>query len=336
MSTTISREIRLKSRPIGMPTAENFELATVSLPAAGEGQVLIKNIYMSVDPYMRGRMVDRRSYVPPFQIGEALTGGCVGEVVQSEHPEYQVGEFVMGFLGWREYYLSDGRGLNKVNPRLAPLSAYLGTAGMPGQTAYWGLLDIGKPVAGETVFVSAAAGAVGSVVCQIAKLKGCTVIGSAGSAAKVAWLKEELGVDAAFNYKETDNLTKTLRKLAPQRIDIYFENVGGEHLEAALANMNQNGRIPVCGMIALYNATTPPPAPHNITNIIGLRLLLKGFIVSDYAPRMAEFYADMSQWLASGQIKLQETVVEGVENAPAAFMGLFTGENLGKMVVKLA
>ena len=335
MSMTTSREIRLKSRPTGMPTADNFELATVSLPAPSEGQVLVKNLYMSVDPYMRGRMVDRKSYVPPFQLGEALTGGCVGEVVQSEHPGYQVGDFVMSFLSWREYYLSNGKGLQKVDPSLAPLSAYLGTAGMPGQTAYWGLLDIGKPVAGETVFVSAAAGAVGSVVCQIAKMKGCTVVGSAGSDAKVAWLKDELGVDAAFNYKKSDNLSKTLRQHAPNRVDIYFENVGGTHLEAALANMNNNGRIPVCGMISQYNATTPSAAPRNLTNIIGLRLLLKGFIVSDYAARMGEFYADMGKWLASGELKLQETVVEGVENAPSAFIGLFTGQNMGKMIVKL-
>lgn len=335
MSSTTSREIRLKSRPIGMPTADNFELATVSLPAPSEGQLLVKNLYMSVDPYMRGRMVDRPSYVPPFQLGEALTGGCVGEVVQSENPKYQVGEFVMGFMGWQEYYLSDGSDLHKLNPALAPLSAYLGTAGMPGQTAYWGLLDIGKPVAGETVFVSSAAGAVGSVVCQIAKMKGCTVVGSAGSDTKVAWLKKELGVDAAFNYKKSDNLSKTLRQHAPNGVDIYFENVGGAHLEAALANMNQNGRIPVCGMISQYNATTPSAAPGNLTSIIGQRLLLKGFIVSDYMPRTAEFYADMGKWLASGQIKLQETIIDGIENAPSAFIGLFTGENLGKMVVKL-
>ena len=335
MSMTMSREIRLKSRPTGMPTADNFELATVSLPAPGEGQLLVKNLYMSVDPYMRGRMVDRKSYIPPFQLGEALTGGCVGEVVQSEHPGYQVGEFVMGFLSWREYYLSNGKGLHKVNPALGPLSAYLGTAGMPGQTAYWGLLDIGKPVAGETVFVSAAAGAVGSVVCQIAKMKGCTVVGSAGSDAKVAWLKDELGVDAAFNYKKSEKLGKTLREHAPQGVDIYFENVGGTHLEAALANMNNNGRIPVCGMISQYNATTPSPAPRNLTNIIGMRLLLKGFIVSDYAARMGEFYADMGKWLTSGQLKLQETVVEGIENAPSGFIGLFTGQNIGKMIVKL-
>ena len=331
----LSREIRLKSRPTGMPTAVNFELAEVELPALDDGQLIVKNQYMSVDPYMRGRMNDVKSYVPPFQIGEALTGGAIGEVVQSNHSDYAVGDHVLSFMGWRESFLSDGRGLHKVDTSQIPASAYLGTAGMPGQTAYWGLLDIGQPQEGETVFVSAAAGAVGSVVCQIAKLKGCKVVGSAGSDEKVAWLKDKVGVDAAFNYKSVDKLSRTLRELAPKGIDVYFENVGGNHLEAALANMNVNGRIPVCGMIALYNATAPVPAPRNLTSIIGNRLLLKGFIVSDYDARMKEFYADMGKWLATGQIQLQETIVEGIENAPEAFMGLFTGHNMGKMIVKL-
>lgn len=335
MSTILSREIRLKSRPIGMPTAVNFELAQVELPAPSAGQLLVKNSYMSVDPYMRGRMNDVKSYTPPFQLDEALTGGAIGQVVQSEHPEYKVGEHVLNFMGWREAFLSDGGGLNKVDVTHIPAAAYLGTAGMPGQSAYWGLLDIGKPQEGETVFVSAAAGAVGSVVCQIAKLKGCKVIGSAGSDEKVAWLRDELGVDTAFNYKSVDKISRTVKELAPQGIDIYFENVGGEHLEAALANMNLNGRIPFCGMISQYNATIPASAPRNLGNIIGNRLLLKGFIVSDYAARAAEFYADMSQWLAADQITLKETVVNGIENAPAAFLGLFTGSNMGKMIVKL-
>ena len=333
--TTTNREVRLKSRPEGVPTADNFEIASVELPETGDGQVLVQNIYMSVDPYMRGRMVDRRSYVPPFQIGEPLTGGCVGKVVQSNHADYAMGDYVASFLSWREYYLSDGRGLQKLDPQL-PLSTYLGIAGMPGQTAYWGLLDIGKPQEGETVFVSAAAGAVGSVVCQIAKLKGCTVIGSAGSDEKIAWLKNEIGVDEAFNYKTSGSIARMLRKLAPNGIDIYFENVGGDHLEGALANMNMNGRIPVCGMIAQYNATEPVPGPSNLANIIGMRLLLKGFIVSDYDARSAEFYADMGKWLASGQLKYQETILDGIENAPAAFIGLFSGENKGKMLVKLS
>jgi NADPH-dependent curcumin reductase CurA len=337
MSKTVSREFHLKSRPVGIPVEDNFELITVTFPEPGEGQLLIKNVYISVDPYMRGRMIDRKSYAPPFQLGEPMTGGCVGQVVQSKHPDYQAGDYVVGFLGWREYYLAEGRQtLYKVNPELVPLSTYLGTAGMTGQTAYWGLLDIGQPQAGETVFVSAAAGAVGSVVCQIAKIKGCTVVGSAGSDTKVAWLKDELGLDEAFNYKKTDDLAETLHQLAPQGIDIYFENVGGDHLEAALTNMNVHGRIPVCGMIALYNATEPSPSPRNLFLIVSKRLLIKGFLVGDYRARSDEFYADMHQWLASGQIKLQETVVEGLENAPAAFIGLFKGENIGKTVVKLA
>ncbi len=298
MSTTLSREIRLKSRPIGMPTAVNFELAQVELPAPSEGQLLVKNSYMSVDPYMRGRMNDTKSYIPPFQLGEVLTGGAIGQVVQSEHPEYKVGEHVLNFMGWREAFLSDGRGLNKVDVTHIPAAAYLGTAGMPGQSAYWGLLDIGKPQDGETVFVSAAAGAVGSVVCQIAKLKGCKVIGSAGSDEKVAWLLDVLGVDAAFNYKSVDKISRTVKELAPQGIDIYFENVGGEHLEAALANMNLNGRIPICGMISQYNATIPASAPRNLGSIIGNRLLLKGLLVGDDAARAKAFYPDTSQGLA--------------------------------------
>ncbi len=308
---TNNREIRLRRRPTGLPVADDFEMVSTTLPDPVDGQILVQNSYMSVDPYMRGRMVDRRSYVPPFQLGETMTGGCIGRIIQSKHTDFAVGDYVSGMLGWREYYLSDGRGLQKVDPAL-PLSTYLGIAGMPGKTAYWGLLDIGKPVAGETVFVSAAAGAVGSVVCQIAKLKGCTVIGSAGSDEKIAWLKETIGVDEAFNYKTCGSITKTLRQLAPNGIDIYFENVGGAHLEAALANMNLNGRIPVCGMISQYNSAEPVPGPHNLANIIGLRLLLKGFIVTDYAARSAEFYADMSNWLTAGDLTYQETIVNGI------------------------
>ena len=333
--TIVSREIRLKSRPVGVPTADNFELASRELADPAAGELLIKNLFMSVDPYMRGRMVDRKSYVPPFQLGEPLAGGAVGEVVASNHEGFAVGDYVVNFFGWQEYAISNGQGLLKVEASI-PLSAYLGTAGMPGQTAYFGLLDIGQPKAGETVFVSAAAGAVGSVVCQIAKIKGCTVIGTAGSDEKVAWLKEKIGVDVAINYKTAGSLKTALSKAAPQGIDVYFENVGGEHLEAALAVMNQNGRIPACGMIAQYNATEPEPAPRNLALVIGKRLLIKGFIVSDYSHRMAEFVGDMQQWIQSGQITWEETVYEGIENAPEAFIALFSGGNLGKMVVKLA
>lgn len=333
--TTTSREIRLKRRPTGLPSAEDFELATITLPEAGPGEMVVHNLYMSVDPYMRGRMVDRKSYVPPFALGETLNGGAVGQVVQSNGGPLAVGTYVLNGWGWREYFSSDGKGLTTIDPSIAPVQAFLGAVGMPGQTAYFGLLDIGQPKAGETVFVSAAAGAVGSMVCQIAKIKGCRVVGSVGSQAKVDWLRHELGVDAAFNYKEATDLKAELGKHCPNGIDIYFENVGGDHLEAALTHMNNNGRIPVCGMISQYNATESVPGPSNLGLIIGKRLKLQGYIVSDYRARAGEFYADMKEWIAADQIKWQETVVEGIENAPSAFIGLFTGDNMGKMLVKL-
>lgn len=315
MSQGESREIHLKSRPVGVPTEENFEVVSVPLPQAKEGEVLVRNLYMSVDPYMRSRMADRKSYTPPFQLGEAMTGGAVGQVEVSHNEQFQPGDHVLSMYGWRDRFTSDGRHLTKIDPTLAPIQTYLGTMGMPGQTAYFGLLDIGQPQAGETVFVSAAAGAVGSVVCQIAKLKGCRVVGSVGSAAKVAWL-EEIGVDAAFNYKEADDLTATLKKLCPDGLDVYFENVGGEHLQAAIAVANNHARFPICGMISLYNASMPMPGPTNITSIIGKRLRLQGFIVTDFRDEAERFYADMSQWIARGKITWRETVVDGLENAP--------------------
>ncbi len=335
MTSMTSREIRLQRRPVGLPTAEDFVLAIVTLPALDDGDVLVKNLYMSVDPYMRGRMIDRKSYVPPFALGEVLQGGAVGEVIASQHDQFKVGDVVLHGWGWREYFVNDGKGLTPIDPTIAPVQSFLGAMGMPGQTAYFGLLDIGQPKAGETVFVSAAAGAVGSMVCQIAKLKGCRVVGSVGSQAKIDWLLNEVGIDAAFNYKEADDLKAELSKHCPNGIDIYFENVGGAHLEAALAHMNHHGRIAACGMIAQYNATEATPAPSNLGLIVGKRIKLQGFIVSDQRARAAEFYGDMRQWIAAGQIKWHETVVEGIENAPAAFRGLFTGENLGKMLVKL-
>ncbi len=331
---TRSREIHLASRPIGMPTDENFRLVEVDLPAPQPGEVLVRNLYLSVDPYMRGRMVDRKSYVPPFQLDAPMTGGAIGEVVASNGGPFQVGDTVQSMLGWREYFVSDGRGLSAIDPALAPLPAYLGVIGMPGLTAYVGLLDIGQPKAGETVFVSGAAGAVGSVVCQIAKIQGCRVVGSAGSDAKVDWLLGTAGIDGAFNYKTTP-VAAGVAKNCPNGIDVYFDNVGADHLEAALGRMNDFGRIPVCGAIAHYNATAPTPAPRNLGLIISRRLLMQGFIVSDHGDRMGDFYRDMGQWIASGQIKWEETVYTGIENTVPAFLGLFSGENLGKMVVAL-
>lgn len=335
MANQKNREIRFKSRPNGMPTAANFELAETDVPTPGPGQVLVRNSFMSVDPYMRGRMTDRASYVDGFKIGEVMTGGAVGQVVASNNPKFKVGDHVSHFGGWREWYVSSGADFQPADPKLAPLSAYLGTFGMPGLTAYAGLLDVGQLKDGETVFVSAASGAVGAVVCQIAKAKGCTVIGSAGSDEKCKWLKDVAKVDHTINYKTAGDLTAALHKAAPGGIDVYFENVGGEHLDAALANMKQNGRIPVCGMIAQYNATTPPPGPRNIIMVVPLRLMIKGFIVSDFGHLAPKFIADMAKWTMEGKMKWQETVKEGIEKAPEAFMGLFSGDNSGKMVVRV-
>jgi NADPH-dependent curcumin reductase CurA len=256
-------------------------------------------------------------------------------VVESKHPHLKVGDHVLGNSGWREFFRSNGQGLLPVDPQRVPLQAYLGVMGMPGMTAYVGLLDIGKPQLGETIFVSAASGAVGSVVCQIARIKGCRVVGSAGSDQKVAWLLEEAGVDAAFNYKLADDLSTTLGSLCPDGIDIYFENVGGEHLEAALTHMNQNGRIPLCGMISMYNQEGPSRGIRNLALAIGKRLTLQGFIVSDHYDRLPQFLAEMDRWIAEGAVRYQETVYEGLEAAPQAFIGLFTGVNFGKMIVEL-
>lgn len=335
MSDVTSREIRLKSRPVGMPVASDFELVEVSVPAPGPGEILVRNIYMSVDPYMRGRMIDRKSYAPPYQLGKPLYGGCVGQVVESRRDGLEVGDAVLSMRGWREYYVSDGSRLTRVDPDLAPIRTYLGTLGMPGLTAYVGLLDIGQAEAGDTVFVSAASGAVGSVACQIAKIKGCRVVGSAGSEEKIAWLLDVAGIDAALNYKEVDDLKAELSRLCPGGIDVYFDNVGGQHLEAALARMNNFGRVVACGMIAQYNATQAPCAPRNLSLIVGKRITIKGFIVSDHADRRPQFYADMGRWIAEGKIKWEETIVEGIENAPQAFIGLFQGQKMGKMLVQV-
>ena len=336
MNPQKNREIRLKKRPTGMPAEGDFELAEVPAPAPGPGEVLVRNIYMSVDPYMRGRMVERESYVPPFKIGEALSGGAVGQVAQSNgNDKFKVGDYVSNFSGWREWFVTSGVELQKIDPAAAPIQSYLGTFGMPGLTAYAGLLKVGELKDGERVFVSAASGAVGAVVCQIAKNKGCYVVGSAGSDEKCDWLVQQARVDKAINYKSCGNLEAAVRAAFPQGIDVYFENVGGAHLDAALANMRMNGRIAVCGMIEQYNATELPPGPKNIIAVIPLRLAIKGFIVSDYFHLMPEFVRDMSGWAKAGKLKWKETIVDGIENAPKAFLGLFRGDNMGKMLVRL-
>jgi NADPH-dependent curcumin reductase CurA len=335
MAKKVGREIHLKNRPLGLPSPMDFELVEVAIPEVGQGQILVQNIYMSVDPYMRGRMYDRPSYVPPFQVGKPLEGGSVGRVIESKNDQFKAGDVVLNMLGWREYFVTDGQGLVKIDPAIAPIQAYLGTMGMPGLTAYIGLLHVGHLKEGETVFVSAAAGAVGSAVCQIAKLKGSHVVGSAGSDEKVAWLLNEVGVDAAFNYKKVEDIVAAVGKNCPQGIDVYFENVGGVHLEAALEHMNTRGRIVMCGMISIYNASKPLPGPTNLFYVTTKRLSMQGFIVIDHLDKLQQFYTDMGRWMAEGKIQWKETVVEGLENAPSAFLGLFEGENLGKMLVKV-
>ncbi|PSU46854.1 NADP-dependent oxidoreductase [Photobacterium frigidiphilum] len=328
------QEIQLASRPTGIPSAENFALAQNTLPEIQDGEVLVKNLWMSVDPYMRGRMMDRASYIAPFQIGEALEGGAIGEVIESKNSEFPVGTKVNSMQGWRSHYISNGNGLTALPFTPLPDQSFLGIMGMPGMTAWTGLFRIANLKPTDTVFISAASGAVGSVACQIAKMHGCTVVGSTGSDDKVALLKS-LGVDVVINYKKESNLTEALAKAAPQGIDVYFENVGGEHLEAALANMSDYGRIAVCGMISQYNATEPQPGPTNLAMLIIKKLKVEGFIVFDHWAHYGEFAQQMGQWIAEGKIKWEETVYEGLAEAPNAFIGLFEGKNKGKMLVKL-
>lgn len=335
MSNIVSKEIRLKSRPVGMPAEGNFELASREIGAPGAGEALVRNIWMSVDPYMRGRMMDRESYVPPFQIGEALQGGAIGQVVASNSPGLKVGDYVQSMFGWREYEVARAEAFQKIDPALGPIEAYLGTLGMPGMTAYAGLFKIGELKDGETVFVSAASGAVGTVVCQLAKAHGCYVVGSAGSDEKCEWLEKVAGIDKAINYKTCGDLNKAVAAAFPKGIDVYFENVGGAHLEAALNSMRPFGRLALCGMIEQYNDTTPRPGPSNLIQAVGKSLKLQGFIVSNHLDIIPAFYAEMGKLIKEGKMKWQETVEDGVENAPKAFLKLFSGANTGKMLVKI-
>ena len=328
----MARAWHLKSRPDGMPTKENFELKTLELPPLSEGQVRVRNLWLSVEPYMRGRMHDVKSYVPPFQVGEPLEGGAIGEVVESKAAGLQPGDLVQHMNGWRDEAVLDQRAANKLPALGAPTPQFLGVLGVTGITAYFGLLDAAQAKAGDIVFVSAAAGAVGSVVVQVAKAKGMTVIASAGGAEKCEWVRS-LGADEVIDYK-AGSILKGLAAAAPQGIDVYFDNVGGDHLDAALAVARNNARFAICGMIESYN--DPAPASFRfIQRIIAARIMIKGFIVLDYFPRLAEFYAEMAPWVASGAVKSRETIVEGLDQTPDAFLGLFRGENTGKMLVKL-
>ena len=333
---TTNKQVRLASRPSGWVTADNFTLTEEAVPEVGQGQLLVRNLFMSVDPYMRGRMNKAKSYVPSFQVGEVLQAGVVGEVIASSNQDYAEGDFVTGMLGWENYSLSDGPGLHRVPKGPAPLSYYLGILGMPGMTAYVGLHTIGKAQPGETVFVSAASGAVGSVVGQLAKLHGCTVTGCAGADDKVDLLKAEFGYDAAFNYRQSQSLPKSISEVCPDGIDVDFENVGGEIFEAVLWNMREFGRVALCGMISNYNDEELQPGPRGMTVIIGRRLTIQGFIVTDHLEAGKEYVSKAIRWLAEGKLKYHETIAEGIENAPSAFIDLLRGKNIGKQIVRLA
>jgi NADPH-dependent curcumin reductase CurA len=328
-------EIRLKRWPKGLPTHADFEIVEAEIREPGDGELLVRNLFMSVDPYMRGRMRPGKSYVAPFELGKALDGGAVGIVVESGNPAFPEGTHVLSEMGFREYFVSDGSALEQIDPGPHPPSAYLGVLGMPGRTAYAGLTQIGKPEPGETVYVSAAAGAVGSAACQIAKIRGCRVVGSAGSREKVRWLLEKAGVDDAFNYREYRNIARELRRQCRDGIDVYFDTVGGDHLEAAIANMNDFGRIVSCGMISRYNDTEAVPGPSNLALFVTRRLRMQGFIVSDYPQLNEPFQRDMKAWLSEGSMVYEQTVVRGIENGIDALIGLFSGKNLGKMIVRL-
>lgn len=338
MSVT-SRQLTLASRPHGAPTDENFALKTLELPPLKNGEVLLRTIYLSLDPYMRGRMSDAKSYAEPVALGEPMVGGTVSRVHASHHPDFQVGDWVLSYSGWQDYALSNGEGLIKLDPAQVSPSYALGVLGMPGFTAYMGLLDIGKPQAGETIVVAAATGAVGSMVAQIGKLKGCRVVAIAGGAEKCAYALDTLSVDACIDHK-ADDFAEQLAKACPTGIDVYYENVGGKVLDAVLPLLNTGARIPVCGLISQYNATALPDGPDRLGQLMGTilikRMTVKGFIIfDDYAHRYDEFAKDMSQWLRDGKIHYREQIVDELENAPQAFIGLLQGENFGKLVIRV-
>jgi NADPH-dependent curcumin reductase CurA len=334
MASSINRQILLKSRPQGAPGLDNFELTETAIPEPGDGELLMRTRYLSLDPYMRGRMSAAKSYAKPAAVGAPMVGGTVGEVVKSRHPNYAAGDIVLGYGGWQDYALSSGAGLRKLDPAAAPVSTALGVLGMPGMTAYVGLTEIGQPKPGETVVVAAASGAVGSVVGQIAKIKGCRAVGIAGGAEKCRFVAGELAFDACVDHRAAD-FAKQLEAACPQGVDVYFENVGGAVQQTVWPLLNDFARVPVCGLIAQYNAATPMPGP-DMFSVLRKRLLLRGFIVSDFAAKQGDFLRDVGEWVRSGRIKYREDVVDGLEQAPAAFLGLLQGKNFGKLLVRVS
>jgi NADPH-dependent curcumin reductase len=334
MSPMTNHQILLKRRPVGRPVAEDFELVAGRLPSVSAGGVLRRTLYLSLDPYMRGRMSEGPSYATPVPLDGIMAGGTVSQVIESGNPAFKAGDFVVGYDGWQEYGASDGKELRKLDPADAPISTAVGVLGMPGMTAYVGLLDIGRPQPGETVVVSAASGAVGSVVGQIARIKGCRAVGVAGSPEKCDYVVRELGFDACVSHHAPD-LVKALRAECPAGIDVYFENVGGKVLAAVLRALNKGARMPLCGLISDYNATEPVPGP-NLRPLLVNRAMIKGFIVSDHNDRLAAFLHDCSAWLREGRLKYREDIVEGLEQAPAAILRLFDGANFGKLLVRVS
>ena len=334
--TDTNREWLLAERPTGEPDLDCFELRETEVPVPDPGELLVRTRFLSVDPYMRGRMRDAESYAEPWAVGDALKGGIVGEVVESEHDAYDPGDLVTGEGRWADYATLDADDVAPVDSTVADPEAYLGVLGMPGRTAYFGLLEVGEPKPGDTVVVSGAAGAVGSVVGQIAKRAGCRVVGFAGSDEKTAWLTDELGFDAAINYKTTDDYRAALESAAPDGVDVYYDNVGGPITDAVFAELNLDARVAVCGQIAHYNDEETPTGPRKLPGLIPTRARVEGLLVSDFATRFGEASERLGRWVANGELRHRETVVEGLENAPDAFLGLFAGDNIGKQVVRVS
>jgi NADPH-dependent curcumin reductase CurA len=330
------KQILLKSRPLGKPTSANFAISSVTIQLIKEGELQVKAKYVSVDPYMRGRMSAAKSYVPPFEVGKAIEGGIVAEVIESKHPDFKVGDMVVAPLKWQEVQVVAAEKVTKLDNRTVPLSYYLGILGMPGLTAYFGLLTIGKPLAGETVVVSGAAGAVGVVAGQIAKIKGCRVVGIAGSDEKIDYLKNKLKFDDVINYQNTGNIEEAIAKACPNGVDIYYDNVGGEISDAVIANINKGARIILCGQISLYNDVETPVGPRPQPTLLKKSALMQGFIVSNYSSHFPEGIRQLAQWLDEDKLSYQETIVKGFEKLPEAFIGLFEGRNTGKLLVEIA
>ncbi len=333
---TMKRQITLAARPKGYPRESDFALIEKPIPSPGAGEILIRIVYLSLDPYMRMRMNDTKSYAPPQAIGEVMVGGTVGKVLQSNHPGFAKGDIVEGMLGWQEYAISDGQGLRKVDPKVAPISTALGVLGMPGLTAYFGMLEIAKPKSGDTVVISGAAGAVGSAAGQIAKIAGARVVGIAGSDAKINYMVRELGFDAAFNYRSVENYYEVLNEICPEGIDVYFDNVGGAITDAVFRLIKTKARIAICGQISLYNLEKPEMGPRPLPYLLTKQARAEGFLVFQFADRYEEALKQLAGWLKEGRLKYREDIVDGIGNAPSAFIAMLQGRNMGKQLVKLA